>query len=207
MRDLMHLQEIELDALRELGNIGAGNAATALSKMLGEPITISVPEVKVVPMEAVPELLGGPDRVMAGIYMKVFGDAPCKLLCFFSEESVQSLLDLLLPAAGVRPEGLDENAQSALKELGNILGCAYLNAAAKLLNLSMIPSVPALAVDMVGVIMSEAVLDMAENSRHVIFIEARFEGRSDPVDGSILLVPEAEGAEALIARLHVLTGG
>jgi chemotaxis protein CheC len=200
-RDIKKLKAIELDALRELGNIGAGNAATALSKMLGSTVTIDVPKVSVVPLEQVPELLGGSETVMAGVYMKVFGDAPCKILVFLPEPSVQSLLDLLMPSAGARPEGLNEAAQSALKELGNILGCNYLNAMSRLLNLQFVPSVPALAVDMVGSIITEAVVDLAEQDLVAVFIENQFQGAGQPVTGHFFLIPEAGAAEVLLTAL------
>jgi len=201
-KDLEGLREMELDALRELGNIGAAHAAGALSKMLGSTVGIDVPRVSVVPVERVPELLGGPETIMAGVYMKVFGDAPCKILCFFPEPSVQVLLDLLMPSVGARSQGLDEAAQSALKELGNILGCNYLNAASKFLGLQFIPSVPALAVDMVGGIITEAVMDMAERSPDCIFIENQFRaGGVPPVTGHIFLIPEEGAARVLLQAL------
>jgi len=202
IKSLRDLGPMELDALRELGNIGAGHAASALSRMLGATVTIDVPRVSVVSVERVPELLGGPERVMAGVYMRVFGDVPCRILCFFPEESVQGLLDLLMPSAGLRVEGLDAAAQSALKELGNILGCNYLNAAARFLGLQFIPSVPALAVDMVGGIITEAVVDMGESEVDAVFIENQFRARGiPPVSGHLILIPEAGAAEPLLKAL------
>jgi chemotaxis protein CheC len=202
-RDLNKLPELELDALRELGNIGAGNAATALSQMMGMTFTITVPQVRIVPISQVPELLGGEENVVAAVYMKVFGDAPAKILLFFDEKSIPPILELMFQQANARAEGLNEREQSALKELGNIIGAAYLNSLAKFLNLQFIPSVPALAVDMVGSIMSDILVELSQRAQHAVFIETEFSGRGKPIKGSFFMVPETDSLNTMLnALLH-----
>jgi chemotaxis protein CheC len=197
-RDLNHLPELEMDALRELGNIGAGNAATALSQMMGLTFTITVPQVRIVPLSQVPELLGGEETLVAAVYMKVFGDAPAKILLFLTQESVAPILELMFQATNAQVDGLNEKEQSALKELGNIIGAAYLNSLAKFLNLQFIPSVPALAVDMVGSIMSDIMVELSVRAQYAVFIETEFTGRGKPIKGCFFMIPETDSLNTIL---------
>ncbi len=195
-----------MDALKEMGNIGAGNAATALSQMLGSAVSITVPAVRIVPVEKVADLLGGPEAVVAAVYMKVFGDCASKILVLLSEASIYPLLNLLLRQVQAVPEGLAPREQSALKELGNILGGAYLNALSKFLGLQFILSVPALAVDMMSCVTTEMAVEVAEKNRYAIFIETRFSGSGEPITGYFFMIPEPGALDTLLDALMRASG-
>ena len=132
-RERITLQPLELDALREVGNMGAGRAATALSQMLGRTVTMDVPAASVLPLEQLSAPLGGPEALVAATYFRVHGDAPGRLLVVLGEASLGPVVGALLGLPSGQAPALDATAQSAIKELGNILCSAYLNALADFL--------------------------------------------------------------------------
>ena len=136
---MISLRPLELDALREAGNMGAGRAATALSQMLGRPVGMDVPQASVLPLEQLSVPLGGPEALVAATYFRVHGDAPGRLLLMLGEHSLATVLTALLGKAPAAGQPLDAEAQSALKELGNILCSQYLNAMAEFLGFPMLP--------------------------------------------------------------------
>ena len=122
------LNPIQLDALTEIGNIGAGHAATVLSQLLGERINITVPRINIVPLASASEIVGGPEVVVVGIYLRVFGDAPSSILFVFPRQAAMQLVDILVGRNPGTTNLLREYEQSALKEIGNILTGAFLYA-------------------------------------------------------------------------------
>jgi chemotaxis protein CheC len=202
----IELGPLELDALREVGNIGAGRAATALSQMLSRPVRISVPRARIVRLENLPEPLGGPEKVVAATFFRVYGDAPGRLLILIGESSLPSLLSLLMGRPLADGEELDEHAQSALKELGNILCSAYLNAMADFLGFPLLPSVPALAIDMVSSILQSVASDAAETGSQALLIENQFSESSQAVPLFLFFLPEPGALEAMLDGLAKATG-
>ena len=128
MIDEFDLSPIQLDALREIGNVGAGNSATALSQIINKRIDMNVPNVALVPIEDVPELVGGPDTVVVGVFLRVYGKAPGNILFLLPQKSAFYLVDTLMGREHGTTTKLDPMDVSALKEIGNILSGAYLNA-------------------------------------------------------------------------------
>ena len=143
MANLRQLTELERDALREVANIGAGHAATALSQLTGGRIMISVPEVSIRPLEEAAELVGPAETIIAGVLMHVMGDFTGRTLVVWSEPSGRALCTLLLRRDGSSAPSFDPMEQSTLKETGNILCSAYLNALSDFLGMMLLPSVPA----------------------------------------------------------------
>lgn len=200
------LQPLELDALREAGNMGAGRAATALSQMLGRPIAMDVPVATVMPLERLSEPLGGPEALVAATYFRVHGDAPGRLLVLLGEASLSPVLGALLGLPlGQRPE-LDATAQSAIKEMGNILCSAYLNALADFLGFPLLPSVPALAIDMAASVLQSVAVDAAQSGSQALVIEARFRQAGLAVPIFLYFLPEPGSLEAMLAALARTTG-
>ncbi|MBQ4213109.1 MAG: chemotaxis protein CheC, partial [Selenomonas sp.] len=128
MTDELNLSANQLDALREIGNVGAGNSATALSQVINRRIDMNVPKVSMVPLEVVPDLVGGPDAVVVGIFMRVYGKAPSNILFLLPQKSAFYLVDTLMGKPRGQTTSLDFMDESALMEIGNILSGAYLNA-------------------------------------------------------------------------------
>ncbi|MGF7185995.1 chemotaxis protein CheC [Desulfitispora alkaliphila] len=202
MIKLSELNNLQLDALKEVGNIGAGNAATALSQLLQKKIDMEVPRVKVLPLEEIPEVMGGSEILVTGVYLKVEGKAPCNILFIMPVESAQALTNTLLGRSDDEVE-FDEMSQSALMEIGNILAGSYLNSLASFTFMSFSPSVPALAQDMAGAIISAVVFDLGEIADHCIVIETKFfEGERD-ISGHFFLLPEPDSLELILNSLGV----
>jgi chemotaxis protein CheC len=155
--DLRSLDASQLDAVREVANIGAGHAATALSQITRRTIMIDVPEVTIVPLEEVDRILGEPDEVVAAIMMKMLGDVTGRTVQIFPGPSAVKLTRILLgePAPDF-PDGFGDAQLSVLKEVGNIIVGAYLSALSEFMGLLLVMSVPAIALDMVGAILPRA---------------------------------------------------
>src|SRR5690554_5753874 len=147
MEHVNKLTSIQQDAIKEVCNIGAGHAATVLSQLMKKKVTMTVPQVNLVALSEVGDILGQPEDPMVGIYLRVFGDAPAKVLYLFPREEALFLAGFLLEEEE-RGKGddnfLGEMEVSALKEIGNILTGAYVYAFSNFTKLNMISSVPAL---------------------------------------------------------------
>src|SRR5436190_1515815 len=154
MEDVRDLKELQIDALREVANIGAGHAATALSQLTNRRIMISVPQINIVRLEEVPDLLGNPQDVVAAVLMHMLGDLTGRTLLLFPESVGRRVCDMLLR----RPVGttavFDALEQSCLKEAGNILAGAYLNALSDFMGMLLLPSVPSLVVDLSAAVLT-----------------------------------------------------
>ena len=141
------LSSIQLDALREVGNIGAGHAATVLSQLLKKKVIMTVPRVNLLSLSEACDFIGGPEQPMVGVYLRVYGEAPSKILYLFPKEQALFLAGLLMGENSKIRNILGELEVSALKEIGNILTGAYVNAFANFTGIQMLSSVPALAYD------------------------------------------------------------
>lgn len=203
---LSNLSSLQLDALREIGTIGAGHAATALSQLLRTRVNMNVPRVYVMPLAGVPETVGGSETPIVGVFLRVFGDAPSSVLFMLGVESTGILVDL----ATNRPLGttreLDEFDRSAVKEIVNILSSSYLNAITSLTSLSMLPSVPALAADMAGAVLSTVLADPGQVEDYALVIETQFELDVEDLKGHFFLVPHPGSLGVLLRALGVSEG-
>lgn len=205
---LFGLGAVHLDALREVGNIGAGTAATALSRMIGEPVAMSVPRVRVLPLEEVPAGVGGAETIMAAVHLRVVGDAPGHILFLTGVESARSLAGMLL--AGMEPgdrdeHGLSELARSALRELGNVLTSSYLIALTQLTGLRLQPSPPALGIDMAGALLGTVLAEVSLTTDLALLIETAFEERGVPTAGDFLYIPTPRALGRVLAALGLTT--
>ncbi|MBS7528421.1 chemotaxis protein CheC [Fusibacter paucivorans] len=193
---------IILDVLREIGNIGAGNAATSLAKMIDKKIDMKVPIVKVLEFDEVPELLGGPENIVCGIFFKIEGDITGSIMYIMDQKSAINLVNLLMPRENAE---FDEFTISALKEIGNILSGAYVSSLSGLTNLKITISIPALAIDMAGAILSVPAIHFSQMSDNVLIIQNEFiesvEARK--VDGYFFLIPDLDSYEVLLGSLGV----
>jgi chemotaxis protein CheC len=205
MANLRALSDLERDALREVANIGAGHAATALSQMTGGRIMISVPEVSIRALEEVANLVGPPDTVIAGVLMHVMGDFTGRTLVVLGEQSARSLCTLLLHRPPSAPTGFDTMQQSTIKETGNILCSAYLNALSDFLGMMLLPSVPALVVDLAGAVLTTAYLNFGHDRDTVFCVETRFliEGSNEALTGQFLLLPDPPSLTAIFDAIRI----
>ncbi len=202
MQKIADLNNFQLDVLKEIGNIGAGHAATALSQLLSEPITMTVPNVSVVSLSEVSEILGGAEQQVVGIYMRVFGDVPGKIIFVFTEGEALTLAGMLTGSKKTI-EALGDYEKSALKEIGNIMTGAYLYALTKLTGYNVLSSVPILANDMVGAILNTALLEFGIIGDYALFIQTQFSLTQRKLNGHFFLVPNPDALDALLNALGV----
>jgi len=203
MRDFSKLTEDQLDALREIGTIGAGHAASALSQMAERKIMISVPLVKAVPLKDLPELVGAPEKLMAALYMKLLGDARGRTLLLFPRESALNLVDILMKRSEGTTKFLSEMDRSVVKEAGNILTGSFLTALSDFLGILLMPSVPELAFDMIGSILESLAVEFGEETDYLFCIQNKFIDASSKVNGSFLLVFDRKSLILIIEKIEL----
>ncbi len=203
MSDIYKFAEFQMDVLKEVGNIGAGHAATALSKMLDKPVDMGVPKVNLLPFEAITESLGGSEQVVIAIFLRVVGDAPGNLFFILTMESAKSLLYKLVGLEVESTETFSDMEISALQEIGNILAGSYLSSLADFTNLSLSPTVPALAIDMAGAVLSYGLIQYGEMGDHALLIDTTFLEGVDEVEGHFFLIPDPDSFSKLFNALGV----
>lgn len=194
---------MQLDALKEIGNVGAGNSATALSQLINRKIDMTVPQIAIMPLGDVPDVVGGPDVMVAGVYLRVFGPAPSSILFLLPRDSAFYLVDMLMGREQGYTTSLDSMDESALMEIGNILAGAYLNALSHFTKLTLLPSIPALAMDMAGAILSVILIQLGEMGDHALVIETEFTTENDGVKGHFFLIPDPGSLSTILAAIGV----
>jgi chemotaxis protein CheC len=205
MEDVRDLKEPQLDAIREVANIGAGHAATALSQMTNRKIMITVPRVKIRPVEDASDMLGPPDEVMASILMHMMGDLTGRAMVLFPEKSALVLCDFLLRRESGTTKTLGEMEQSGLKEVGNILASAYLNALSDFMGMMLVPSIPSLVIDLSGAVLTSAHLNFGHDRDYAFCVETSFrvEGSHDQMSGHFLLLPDIASLRSMFHAIRL----
>jgi len=204
MEDLRSLKALQLDALREVANIGAGHAATALSQMVGETIMISVPTINIARLEDVPPQVGEPDQPVAAVLMHMLGDLTGRTLLVFPRRTAIRLAELLLRRKSP-PDDFSEMQQSAIKEAGNILSSAYMNALSDFMGMMLLPSPPSLAIDMSTAVLTTAYLQFGSDKDYVFCVESEFRlsDIGEKLSGYFLLLPDAASLQAILKAVRV----
>ncbi len=198
--DYSKLNEMHVDMLREIANMGTGNAATSLAQMLQRPINIQVPKVSFLDYAAASENMGGPETVMVGMMLTLKRDVTGMLMFVMKEEFAHMVLNSLLGQSFASFTEIDEMGMSAMREIGNIMAASYVNAISQITGLTIDISPPDMTVDMVGSILSVPAIHFANISDKVIFIEDEFGGNKDEVS-NILLIPEVDSLELILEKL------
>ncbi|MFN0181353.1 MAG: chemotaxis protein CheC [Gemmatimonadales bacterium] len=204
MVDAQKLTPAEIDALREVANIGAGHAATALSQMTGCKIMINVPEVSVRRLEEAAELIGPADTIVAAVLMHMMGDLTGRTLLVLPETSARGLCRILLRREDVG-DAFGEMERSTINETGNILCSAYLNALSDFMGMMLVPSVPALVIDQAGAVLTTAYLNFGHARDFVICVETAFRiaGSSEQLAGQFILMPDGASLAAIFDAIHL----
>ncbi len=188
------------DVLKELGNIGAGNAMTALSQMLNCKIDMRVPKVELLEFNQVGEAVGGDEQIMVGVFLGVEGDVTGSMLFLVEVESAKHLIDKIMPGMTQPGTEFSEMELSAMQEIGNIITGAYLNSLATITNLTIFPSPPALTVDMAAAIMSVPAIEFGIYGDNILLIQSQFFDEVE-IDGYFVLVPDIESYERILSSL------
>lgn len=205
MEDVRDLKESQLDAMREVANIGAGHAATALSGMTNRTVMITVPRVFVRPLEDASDLVGAPENVIAAVLMHMMGDLTGRAMVLFPERAAQVLCDLMFRREVGSTKVFGEMEQSSLKEAGNILASAYMNALSDFMGLMLVPSVPSLVIDLSGAVLTSAHLNFGHDRDYAFCVETSFrvEGSSDPLGGHFLLLPDLSSLRSIFDAIRL----
>lgn len=190
-----------IDALKEIGNIGSGNAITALASMLSKRIDMNVPRVRIINFEEVPTILGGEEELVVGIYLNLNSDIEGNIMFVLDMESALNLLEMLV---NKEIKELDEISISALSEVGNIVASSYVNSLSMLTGLKITVSIPSIAIDMAGAILSVPAIQFGLIADHALFIETIFEEGENSVKGNLFLLPDINSFEKILSRLGVL---
>jgi chemotaxis protein CheC len=192
---LTRYTDTQLDALRELANIGSGKASGALSSMLGRSVDITVPSASVLPMAEAVGTIGDPEAEYTGVVLGVVGEMPASVLLLFTPRDAELMCSLLGVDAGT------EIGVSALMEIGNVVGTSYINALAEMTGLALEPAPPAAATDMLGAIVETVLAERAGASDAALLLDSDLVVEREDCSVSFLLVPDAGGVEQMLERL------
>ncbi len=195
--------ELELDALKEICNIGAGNAATSLSIIISKKVRINVPQIKVMPFEEVSNSVGGPEKLVAGIFARISGEIEGNILIIFSDDDAYNLVGSLLQQTIDRSHGFSTMGESALIELGNIISSSYVAALSDFTGLNAKISVPGFAFDMAGAILSFPLSLYGYMGDTAFLIETQFIGGLDGGRLHFFLIPDDKSLKLLLKAIGV----
>jgi chemotaxis protein CheC len=203
---IYNLNALQMDVLKEVGNIGAGHAATALSKILYKPVDMRVPHVQLIAFDDVSEFIGGPEQLVIAVFFNVEGDLTGSLFFIMSEDASRKLIRDLFDLPDSDAEAGSEYSEmerSALNEIGNILAGSYLSSLADLTGLSLYPSVPALAFDMAGAILSYGLIQAGQLGDVALIIDTNFIQGEKEVGGRFFFIPDPASLPILFHALGV----
>jgi chemotaxis protein CheC len=193
--------ELQLDALRELANIASGTAATSLSQMLGQEVELNVPRALALPLADAVDAAGAPEEIVTGIALGLEGDVAGLVLLLVPTKDAKTLCNLL----GVEPG--TEVGDSALGEIGNILGTSYLNALSMMTGLTLMPTPPHVVTDLLGAIVASLLAQTAGESDLALVLDSELDLAEQPCSLSFMLLPASGRADDLLAPLGLADAG
>jgi chemotaxis protein CheC len=202
--DKSKLSELQLDALKELTNIGMGKAAQALSQMIDKRVNISVPAAKVVQLKNVAENLGGCETEVGCIYIDMVGDISGSTLFIFDRKSAIFLGRILQGNEEDESEEFSELDISALMELGNVVANMYLNVIAEMLALDVRPSVPNFSFDLLGAVIDLILIEIARDSNSAMLLDTRIDVSDKEIKGNFLILPDNKTLQLILDKLEVI---
>ncbi|MBS7330113.1 chemotaxis protein CheC [Lacrimispora saccharolytica] len=188
------------DVLKEIGNIGAGNATTALATMLQCKVDMKVPQVRMMEFKDVGALLGGEEQELAGAYLSVEGDITGSILFLVQKEVALHLVSKLM--GGMGGDEFGEMERSAFKEISNIVTGSYLNALSTMTNMCIYPSIPDLAIDMAGAILSVPAIEFGIMGDKILLIQSQISDEIE-MDGFFVMIPDMESYVKILRALGI----
>lgn len=196
-----NMDSMHLDLLRELGNIGAGNATTALSQLINKKIDMGIPVVNVLEFKELAEVIGGEENPIVGILFGIEGDVNGMMMFVLEQVSAHNLVNLLMSQDIEKFEDFSEMDMSALKEIGNIIAGAYLSSLSSLTSLKIIATIPYMAIDMAGAILSVPAIEFGKVGDKALLIQTDFGGDDEKVFGYFILIPDMPSYEKILTSL------
>lgn len=197
----LELDDAHIDALREIGNIGSGNAITALASMINSNIEVLIPMVKILEYNEATNLLGGPENKVVCILLDMKGDINGMFIFLLDESITRLMLSSLFNKEEALLDEIEEVEISAIKEIGNIMASSYVNAIASMLNMTISISVPDICIDMVGAVLNVPMIRFSDVGDKVLFIENKFKMSDNYFTSHILMIPEMGSLREILVRL------
>lgn len=200
---------LQLDALREIGNIGAGNAATSLSQLVNKSINLVVPSVNIVSYDDMMEFVGGPEETVVAVLFRVEGDLPCTVIFIMTVEEAQNLVKSLIGDSYEFSSDEDvlshQMSISALEEVGNIVTGSYISALSDFINMPLKPSIPHLGIDMAAAVLTYGLVEASQASDYAIIINTKMNSDeiNNQIKGHFFLLPDPGAIEVLFKSLGI----
>ncbi len=200
---LDQMDNMQFDVLREIGNIGAGNATTALSQMLSAKIDMKVPKIELLEFKELGDLIGGAENIVVGILLTLQDDIDGMMMFLLEKKAAKNVVKLMMGGfgGGEDSEDFSEMELSAMQEIGNIIAGAYLSSLSALTNMTISPSVPYMAIDMAGAILSVPAIEFGRISDKALLIETEFGDTGEQVNGYFILIPTLESYGRILTSL------
>ncbi|MCL5780207.1 MAG: chemotaxis protein CheC [Firmicutes bacterium] len=195
------LTDTHMDVLKEIGNIGLGNAATALATMVNKRINMAVPQSRFLSLEELMELVGGSEEVVCCVNLRLEGDVPGQILFLFNLESTLNLVDMLMGLEKGTTRELDEMGESVVKEIGNVLTGSFLSAIGTMTGLKLLPTVPMFATDMLAAVLSASLVAGGYVEEYILMIETLLFEDQEQIRGHFFLITEQGSLQTLFSSL------
>ncbi|MDE7298111.1 MAG: chemotaxis protein CheC [Lachnospiraceae bacterium] len=196
------MDNMQFDVLKEIGNIGAGNATTALSQMLSAKVDMKVPKIELLEFQELAELIGGAENIVVGILLTLQDDIDGMMMFLLERTSAKNIVRLLMGGyGGSEGDEFSEMELSAMQEIGNIIAGAYLSSLSTLTNLTITSSVPYMAIDMAGAILSVPAIEFGKVSDKALLIQTEFGDEGTEVNGYFILIPTLESYSRILTSL------
>ncbi|MGM5480841.1 MAG: chemotaxis protein CheC [Nanobdellota archaeon] len=200
--DALNLSEPQLDALREMGNIGTGNAITALSKFINKNIDMNIPESKFVDVTRFTEEFGGPEKIVTSIYLEIKGELTGDAMFVFSKEGAFELIDIMMGRESGTTTEFTEMSQSAFTELSNILTGAFLSALSNMLDVQTLPSVPHTATDMAQSLLDFILAKISNYAQQLFCVKTKINVEGHHINGDFFVVFDKPSLEKMLEILQ-----
>lgn len=201
--NLEQMTETYADVLKEIGNIGAGNAMTALAQMLNCKVDMKVPQVKLLDLCNVSTMVGSEEKLMAGVFLGVEGDISGSMMFLIELKAAKVLIKKLMMGYESGLNTLDEMEASAMQEVSNIITGAYLNSISSLTNLVVYPTPPCLSIDMAGAILSVPAIEFGTLGDKILLIQTQFSDEVE-IDGYFILIPDVDSYKKILSSLGMM---
>ncbi|HHU70976.1 MAG TPA: chemotaxis protein CheC [Clostridiales bacterium] len=201
--DLNKIDNMQYDVLREIGNIGAGNATTALSQMINAKIDMKVPNVELLEFKYLSDIIGGAENIVVGILFTLQGQIDGMMMFMMDLPASHHLVNTLMGKSDVdnSEDDFTEIELSALNEIGNIIAGAYLSSLSALTNITITSSVPYMSIDMAGAILSVPAIEFGKVGDKALLIETEFGDDMNTVNGYFILIPSLESYSVILSSL------
>lgn len=197
------LTPLQLDALREVGGIGAGHAATALSQLVDRPIALEVPRLEILDLADVPNVFGGAERLVGAVYARLLGDLSGGVLFMAERHAALALVDLMRGHDVGSAKAMGHDEEALFRHVASILISAYLAAIARMADVDVLPSSPAMAFDMAGALLQAVVAEVGMEAPQAVLVRTAFVDEVRSVEAALFFVPNPESLVVILGRLGI----